>query len=385
MKMTEQKVSYNALTLLRGLAGLMIVFHHANADCIPTLPEVGGVFSWGLWRLRNVGWTAVDLFFVLSGFFFALSVVQGLDRGRFNLRQYYQRRASRIIPTYYVLVAVLALCGTGIVFGGESGLSPWVGIPVYFTFLHNYLASGVCGPVWFLGVIVHAYLFLPPFFMALQRRSKKSLSSKMGFLTGIVLVGTLLARTAWYFFGPYGSNHFMFSHFRMDALFVGMFVFFSVRENASWVQWVRKYTAASALTCLALISIAMFCARDTAYMFTAGYSLLAIAYGGLIVLLTQDRANERSARLRGLFPLAGWSYGIYLWHWYLIRIFPQSYERFFLWIASVEVGAISSTLLQIGAFFLISLLVGVASTRWIEQPAVRLFFLKKREEILRHK
>jgi len=374
--MAETKQTYHALTLLRALAGVMIVFHHANADCIPTLPEVGGVFSWGMWRLRNVGWTAVDLFFVLSGFFFALSVVQRLDQGRFNLKDYYRARASRIVPTYYVLLAVLVLCGSGTVFGGESGLSAWFGIPVYLTFLHNYFASGVCGPVWFLGVIVHAYLFLPLIFIALHRRSKKSLSSQMGRLTGIVLVGTLLARTAWYFLGPYSSNHFMLSHFRMDALFIGMFVFFSIRENATWVQLLRKHSVLSSLICLALISVAMFCARDTAYMFTAGYSLMAMAYAGLIVLLTQERANATSLKFSWLFPLAGWSFGIYLWHWYLIRMFPRSYEQFFLWIASVEGGAVFSTLLQIGVFFLISLLVGIASTRFIEQPAARLFYIR---------
>ena len=376
MNTTATKQTYNALTLLRALAGVMIVFHHANADCIPTLPEVGGVFSWGMWRLRNVGWTAVDLFFVLSGFFFALSVVQRLDMDRFDLQDYYRKRASRIIPTYYVLITVLALCGTGIVFGGESGLSPWIGFPVYFSFLHNYLATGVCGPVWFLGVIVHAYLFLPLFFTALKCRTKQSLSSQTGRLTGIVLVGSILARTIWYFLGPYGPNHFMFSHFRMDALFIGIFVFFSIRENSQWVLSVRKHTGPSAIVCLAVISVAMFCERDTAYMFTVGYSLMALAYGGLIVLLTQERADKESTRLTWLFPLAEWSYGIYLWHWYLIRMFPNSYETFFLWIASVTCGGVLSTLLQIGAFTLISLLVGVASTQLIEKPAARLFFLR---------
>jgi len=112
-------------------------------------------------------------------------------------------------------------------------------------------------------------------------------------------------------------------------------------------------------------------------MFTVGYSLMAMAYGGLIILLTQDRADTASLAFRGFFPLAGWSCGIYLWHWYLIRIFKGYHERIFQRIAAIDGGAIFPTLLQIGAFFVIALLVGMASVRFIEQPAARLFSVKK--------
>lgn len=358
----------------------MIVLHHANADCIPTLPEVGGLFGWALWRVRNLGWTAVDLFFVLSGFLFAKSVILGLDQGRFSLKQYYRKRASRIVPTYYALIAVLALSGTGIVFGGESGFLPWMGVPVYLAFLHNYLACNVCGPIWFLAVIVHAYLFLPPVFIGLHRWMGAALSRRMGWIAGFVALGSVLARSAWMAFGDYHSNAFMFSHFRMDALFIGIFVFCALHEKSAWVEKIRRHSYVCTLMCLAVISIAMFCARDTVYMFTIGYSLLAMAYGGLIILLTQDRVNAASLVLRALFPLAGWSYGIYLWHWYLIRIFKDNYVQVFQWIAELEVGAVLSTLLQIGLFLLISVFFGMLSTWCIEQPAARFFPIRKKRE-----
>lgn len=369
--MEDEKQTYHSLTLLRALAGVMIVLHHANADCIPSLPEVGGAFSWGLWRLRHVGWTAVDLFFVLSGFLFARSVLLDLDRNRFDLKTYYRKRISRIVPSYYVLVAVLAACKTGIIFGGESGLTPWTGIPVYLAFLHNYLAYTVCGPVWFLGVIMHAYLLLPLLFILLRKRGP--LVDQMGRLTAFVVAASMIVRTLWLLLGPYHPNHFMFSHFRMDSLFIGMFVFCAIKKNSVLVQWIRQYAVVSAPVCLGIITVAMFCPRNTLYMFTAGYSLMAIAYGGLIVLLIQERANTAILKLRWTFPLAEWSYGIYLWHWYLIHIFDDAYGRFFQWLAAINMSAEASTLFQIGVFFLISVLAGIFSTRCIDPLATRLF------------
>ena len=363
---------YDSLTLLRGLAALMIVFHHTNSDCIPTLPAIGGAFSWILWNLRNVGWTAVDLFFVLSGFFFSKSVIEALDNDRFKLRDYYIKRTSRIIPTYYVLVIVLAACGSEVIYGGQSGLSLWEGLGVFLLFLQNYLANQGCGPIWFLAVIFHAYILLPLIFIALRHLLPGKISDKIGVITACVVVGSLLLRTVWILWGAYGSNDFMFTHFRMDAFFIGMFLFFSIRKNSRLVKWVRKHSVISTAFCLTIIAIAMFCSRGTVYTFSVGYSLLAIAYGGIIILLTQPAANRASTKFRPFFPIAKYSFGIYLWHWYLIHIFGAHYLKFFEWIAAFEIGAIPSTLLQILVFIGISLFVGLISTLCIEQPFYRL-------------
>ncbi len=54
------------------------------------------------------GWTRVDLFFVLSGYLITSIILRQLDQPRF-LRRFWTRRALRIWPTYYVLLAFICV------------------------------------------------------------------------------------------------------------------------------------------------------------------------------------------------------------------------------------------------------------------------------------
>lgn len=78
-------------------------------------PEIDGLravaivpvvlFHSGLTGLRG-GHLGVDVFFVLSGYLITSILLTDLDRGRFSLRVFYERRARRIMPALAVMVAV---------------------------------------------------------------------------------------------------------------------------------------------------------------------------------------------------------------------------------------------------------------------------------------
>lgn len=53
------------------------------------------------------GFVGVDVFFVISGYLITAIIVDDLERGRFSLGQFYERRARRILPA---LFAVLLAC-----------------------------------------------------------------------------------------------------------------------------------------------------------------------------------------------------------------------------------------------------------------------------------
>lgn len=80
------------LDTLRALAILLVFCFHYRVFVSDT-PDLG-------W-LSSVGWTGVDLFFVLSGYLIGEPLMAGLARGeRLSLWHFYARRASRTWPCW---------------------------------------------------------------------------------------------------------------------------------------------------------------------------------------------------------------------------------------------------------------------------------------------
>src|SRR5207302_2647956 len=86
------------LDLLRALAIIVVVIYHA------------ALFGFKLpGRVDRFGWIGVDLFFVLSGYLIGGQLLAPLARGRpIDLRRFFARRAFRIIPRYFAILAVYA-------------------------------------------------------------------------------------------------------------------------------------------------------------------------------------------------------------------------------------------------------------------------------------
>ncbi len=98
------------LDALRGLAALAIVVYHL---WVPQVTLLG---------------TAVDLFFVLSGYLITSIILGQVDQPGF-LGRFYARRALRIWPIYYL--SLLALVALSPLLPGPSRLD---GLPYYLTY-----------------------------------------------------------------------------------------------------------------------------------------------------------------------------------------------------------------------------------------------------------
>src|SRR5277367_2162254 len=97
------------LDTVRGIAILMVFLFHSFEDFTPSGLSVPG-WERLLLSAASLGWTGVNLFFVLSGFLITGILMDSANRPRYYSR-FYSRRALRILPAYYLLIAVLVLLG----------------------------------------------------------------------------------------------------------------------------------------------------------------------------------------------------------------------------------------------------------------------------------
>ena len=83
---------------LRAVAVGLVMLHH--------LPRVIGRAVGPLQPLSDAGWFGVDMFFALSGFLITGILLRAIG-SPFYWRNFYVRRALRILPLYYALLTLL--------------------------------------------------------------------------------------------------------------------------------------------------------------------------------------------------------------------------------------------------------------------------------------
>jgi len=142
---------------LRALAVLAVVWHHAHHG-----------YEW-LPISRN-GFLGVDVFFVLSGFLIThLLLKERDDRGSISLVGFYIRRSLRILPVYYLLLAVLAgyFAWAG---AGPAAHVFFAELPWHLSFTSNWVqVSSLMFISWSLSTEEQFYLVWPALVVALGR------------------------------------------------------------------------------------------------------------------------------------------------------------------------------------------------------------------------
>jgi peptidoglycan/LPS O-acetylase OafA/YrhL len=349
-------VHIQALDGIRGLAIVLVLFFHYGRSA----RDFG--FQNPLLSASEFGWVGVDLFFVLSGFLIT-GILYDARGSKKYFRNFYARRSLRIFPLYYLaLVVVLVL----------AALWPGAGVwptfsPLWFVFyLSNVamitqapLGAGILSHFWSLAIEEHFYLFWPVlvFFAARQRL--------MAIAAGL-LVFSLSLRVMLAFSGAMSPEAFYFlTPLRLDGLVVGAICSLAVRGAEGVMPWSRAGWMAMLGGGAAVLLIVLF-ARTLSYhniaMQTFGFTFLAVAFGGLLlVTLSFGPANRIFSH-----PVLRWfgrySYGLYVWHPIVnVLLFYTSIKALF----GVQ-GALASLLYLVFAFSM-TLAVALASYHFMEK------------------
>ncbi len=192
-----------SLEALRGLASIAVVFHHiAQQTHGNALANDAG----GRLLLWLGGW-GVTVFFVLSGFCIHGSILRTEHAGRLepDWRDYFMRRARRILPGYLVALAISVALGCF----ADSYLitrARWIDIWTHLTFTSGFsqdTALRINSVLWTVVVEVHFYLAYPLFIWLRNRMGMARLTTLLLILSiCIKLAGRLWldegARWTWH-------------------------------------------------------------------------------------------------------------------------------------------------------------------------------------------
>jgi peptidoglycan/LPS O-acetylase OafA/YrhL len=139
-----------------------------------------------LYRVCAHGILGVDVFFAISGFLICGLLLKEYEAdGDISLRRFYLRRCFRILPPYYVALAVLCVLSLlGVIVLNNTDL------PSCFLFYRNYLPLGVdehggfyTAHFWTLAMEEHFYLLWPMLLLV----SKPRRAGKVAFLLAMLV------------------------------------------------------------------------------------------------------------------------------------------------------------------------------------------------------
>jgi peptidoglycan/LPS O-acetylase OafA/YrhL len=161
---------------LRGVAILMVIFRHTFFDSIASpgwhmLFVADGIPIFPF-TLFSSTWMGVNLFFLDSGFVLYLPFALGRRAmgGLGDARALYRRRAWRLLPLYYAMLAVYLILDAAVL---HQMRSPWVEIPAYATFAFPFSSAlwqpRVNGALWSVGVEVCFSLCFPFLVLLVER------------------------------------------------------------------------------------------------------------------------------------------------------------------------------------------------------------------------
>jgi peptidoglycan/LPS O-acetylase OafA/YrhL len=373
----KKKSRYKSLDILRGLAIIMVLIAHLDPKFIPAIEKLSGIQGFAFWRLHTVGWAGVDLFFILSGFLISTILFKEMDRkGTIQCKRFWLRRGFKIWPSYLFLLLVLFLTRTTNFIDFSSPTSLLRDLGAHLFFMQNYLDHNPNGPTWSLAVEEHFYLLLPLLLIVLKKcadKYKKDWIDLIPYLTSFFVL-LCLALRLWQATGPIAHNDYMESHFRMDALMIGVYCSYLFHKESKLIGYLNRNKAGAISIACILISPAFFLPCAHPFIFTIGFLLLSIAFSIILILFLTGLVKrwEDNVFFSVTAKIGTWSYNIYLWNYFLFKMkLPVFYQLNHLInenVTNVPMNIALQSMLFIGS----SVLVGYLVTIMIEVPFVKL-------------
>jgi peptidoglycan/LPS O-acetylase OafA/YrhL len=291
-----------ALDGVRGIAIAMVVSTHA--------------FGW-----PHQGSLGVDVFFVLSGFLITtLLLDEQKANGRISLRAFYARRARRLLPALFTMLAVYTV-GMVAVFAARGELD-LVGqrllqVGLVVGYLANFAnLTGFAGDVplslghmWSLAQEEQFYALWPLLLIVLLRRRPSALAGSLTVLISLVMVERFALAAA-------GASPFVRIYLSPDTHSEPILVGCLTAALLAGGKLRHPSSLAAAGSLVAVLAAAVWASRWASALYaTPLFTLFAAAVSVVIVDATVGQSLVARVLAAGpLRYLGKISYALYLWH-----------------------------------------------------------------------
>ena len=321
---------------LRALAVVPVIFFHAGFE------------------LFSGGFVGVDVFFVISGYLITTILIEDIEKKRFSIVNFYERRARRILPALFFVMFVcipfawmwmlpdpLENFGQSIVATTLSANN----VLLYLTSGYQDLASGFKPLLhtWSLGVEEQYYLVFPLLLLLTWQLGKGI------FLLSIIALSVLSFSLSEWLSRENSEAAFFLIHTRAWELFFGSIAAFVVQK-----QGVKKNNLL-AFVGLSAIFFSIFFYDETT-PFPSVYTLVPVL-GVVLLVLYADKETvvAKLLSIKGFVGIGLVSYSAYLWHWPLFA-FSKIYQQ-------TEPSYLINMMLIVATFIL-----SYVSWKYIEKP-----------------
>ena len=283
---------------LRAIAVLAVIFYHAE------IPYFKG------------GYSGVDVFFVISGYLISSILLSQKEAGNFTYKNFYLRRAKRILPILLVVLSVTIIVSWFILYANQlTDLANGIIAVLFFSgnihfwnevpYFSNQTKFSPIIHLWSLGVEEQFYFLFPALFVLFWKLPEKQRFQYFLFLCLSSLICALWLNNT----SPKTSFYMVYT--RGWELLAGVLITLWLNKKRSVPSIVSNILSVLGFILL-IYSITIYTSFE---LLVTEKTILPVLSASLIILFSTD--NNLIARLlsnRLLVGIGLISYSLYLWH-----------------------------------------------------------------------
>ncbi len=339
---------------IRGIAILTVLLYHVFAYSMMHRTWTG--LPHLVMRVMEHGARGVDLFFVLSGFLITGILLDTRSDPRY-FRNFYARRALRILPVYYAVLLVI------LIFYRHSGDY----VLLSFFYLSNIApilgVAMINGAMWSLSVEEHYYLLWPLLVRKVQPQTVAVVAAAVC-VAEPVIRGLAFSHVA---------SVFPYTWFRLDGIACGALLACFVRSSRYSLQNAKTLVIALAsIGILAEVAGTPWGIRQHETLFGAISQFTTVnllcAAAVLWGVSMSELPQTRVLRIGALTILGELSYCLYLVHCLVMDLYDASLKAFHYRPVTNFKSIVLRAVVVVGLSFVIAAI----SRKVLELPALRL-------------